>query len=118
MSDATTPTLAERLAPAAKGAAEQIIRRLYDEAGELAPAYAEKVRDLADAAARLAADYALGRIDDEQLEDGARALAQAAASVAAQGGLDAYQRRRDLADFGIGVLLKALVGLVTGGALL
>lgn len=101
----------------AEQAAEELVRELRDEVGALAPQYAQKARDLADTARRLAADFALGQIDTEQLREGTHALKLAARSVAAEAGLDVFGKRRRAADIGVGVLVRALVALATGGTI-
>ena len=109
---------ADDLKQYAEASAEALVRELRGIAGDLAPDYAAKARDIADVARRLAVDYATGSISQTQFEGGVDALKLTARSVAASGMLDIYGQRKRLADFGIGVLVKALVAIATGAPLL
>ncbi len=101
-----------------EASAEALVKELRGIAGDLAPEYAAKARDIADVARRLAVDYATGAIRKDQFDGGVDALKLTARSVAASGMLDLYGQRKRLADFGIGVLVKALLALATGAPLL
>lgn len=112
----TEPTPAT-LSDVARDAAEELVRELRAEAGTMAPEYAAKARDLADAARVLAIDWATGKIGFAQFGEGLAALKLAARSIAAEAGLDVFGRRRAMADVGVGVLVRMLVRLASGGTL-
>lgn len=102
---------------AASAAVAELVAQLRAEAGELPDAWKRKARDLADAAATLATDYALGKIDADQFARGRDDLVLVARSMAAEVGLDMLGKRRALVSGAVPIIVRMLVSLASGGTI-